>query len=161
MSILRKASPLLSWAGLLIASSAWIINTQLGEILPYLDCQQQARFSAMASFVGATVACVAGAVSWQSAGRANKSDPLATSAFAGSLSALSAAVFAFCALDAGDSVTGAERMRTIALTSLFVLISASAVLAHGSQSHGAEATWTFDPWIVGPLFVIGSLYAFG
>jgi hypothetical protein len=95
MSILRKASPLLSWAGLLIASSAWIINTQLGEILPYLDCQQQARFSAMASFVGATVACVAGAVSWQSAGRANKSDPLATSGFAGSLSALSAAVFAF------------------------------------------------------------------
>src|SRR3981189_42703 len=52
-------------------------------------------------------------------------------------------------------------MRTIALTSLFVLISASAVLAHGSQSHGAEATWTFDPWIVGPLFVIGLLYAFG
>src|SRR3977135_1452353 len=52
-------------------------------------------------------------------------------------------------------------MRTIAFASLLVLISASAVLAHGSQSHGAEAIWTFDPWIVGPLFVIGLLYAFG
>jgi cytochrome c oxidase assembly factor CtaG len=40
-------------------------------------------------------------------------------------------------------------------------LSASGALAHGSESNGAEVTWTFDPLIVGPLLVIGLLYAFG
>jgi hypothetical protein len=95
MSILRNCIAVLGWAGLLVGSLAWIINTQLGEILPYLDCQQQTRFSAMASFAAVIVAFLAGAVSWQSAGRADKSAPVATSAFAAALNALSAAVFVF------------------------------------------------------------------
>jgi putative membrane protein len=50
-------------------------------------------------------------------------------------------------------------MRTIALI-LFMLWNASA-LAHGTELHGAVATWTFDPWIVIPLLVLGLLYAAG
>jgi cytochrome c oxidase assembly factor CtaG len=50
-------------------------------------------------------------------------------------------------------------MRTVAFTS-FVL-SAGPALAHGNEPHGAVATWTFDPWIVTPLLVVGLLYAAG
>ena len=44
---------------------------------------------------------------------------------------------------------------------MLLLLSASPVLAHGTELHGAAATWTFDPWIVTPLAVIGLLYAVG
>jgi putative membrane protein len=52
-------------------------------------------------------------------------------------------------------------MRTIVLTSFLVLIFAKVALAHGTEAHRAEATWTFDPWIVVPLLTVGLLYAFG
>jgi len=52
-------------------------------------------------------------------------------------------------------------MRTIAFTLLLLLPRPSVALAHGSESHGAEATWTFDPWIVVPLLAIGLPYIFG
>jgi cytochrome c oxidase assembly factor CtaG len=42
-----------------------------------------------------------------------------------------------------------------------VLLSTSRVLAHGAGAPGDESGWTFDPWIVGPLAVLGVLYAFG
>ena len=64
MSLLRKFIAPLHWTGLLVASALWMINTQLGQILPYLDCQHQARYSAIVSFVGAALAGLAGAVSW-------------------------------------------------------------------------------------------------
>jgi putative membrane protein len=52
-------------------------------------------------------------------------------------------------------------MRTIALTALLTTAAAGAALAHGGEVHGTEATWTFDPWIVGPLLAIGMPYLFG
>jgi putative membrane protein len=52
-------------------------------------------------------------------------------------------------------------MRTIALSSLLLAISASPGLSHGSESHEAGAVWTFDPWIVAPLLTLGLLYAAG
>src|ERR1700712_4701900 len=67
--------------------------------------------------------------------------------------------FRVCLVASGHRRTGAERMRTIALI-LFMLSNASA-LAHGTEPHGAVATWTFDPWIVTPLLVLGLLYAAG
>jgi energy-converting hydrogenase Eha subunit A len=83
-------------AGLLIASSAWALNTQLGEILPYLDCQHQARFSATVSFVALLITCGAAAMSWRAGRRAQTAAPLtATSGFIGAMSALSALIFAF------------------------------------------------------------------
>src|ERR1700712_2562673 len=65
-----------------------------------------------------------------------------------------------CSVDARNSLTGAERMRKIAAI-LLLLLSASPVLAHGTELHGVAATWTFDPWIVTPLAAIGLLYAVG
>ena len=83
-------------AGLLIAPLAWAINTQLGEILPYLHCQHQARSSAIAAFSGMLLACLAAIVSWRSTSRAHMAAALtATSGFLGALSALSALIFAF------------------------------------------------------------------
>jgi putative membrane protein len=52
-------------------------------------------------------------------------------------------------------------MRTIVLTSFLVVIFATAALAHGMETHGPEATWTFDPWIVVPLLTVGLPYVFG
>jgi uncharacterized membrane protein YqjE len=83
-------------AGLAIASAAWAINMQLGEILPYLDCRHQARFSAFVSFAAMLFACAAAVISWRATIRAGRTGPLtATSGFVGALSALSALVFAF------------------------------------------------------------------
>jgi hypothetical protein len=112
MSVPKSFVTLLSWTGLLVASSAWIINTQLGQILPYLDCQQQARFSALASFASTIVACLAGAISWRSANPAKTSDPPPTLAFVGSMNALAALIFAFAIFMQGSAslvLSGCER----------------------------------------------------
>jgi putative membrane protein len=50
-------------------------------------------------------------------------------------------------------------MRTLAL--IFFVLSTPSARAHGTESHGSVATWTFDPWIVTPLLVLGLLYAAG
>jgi hypothetical protein len=89
----KKSVPVWVCAGLLIAPVAWAVSTQLGQLLPYLDCQHQARFSAIVSFAGALGACVAGAISWRSSDPAERPRPAV--AFFGSVSALSASVFAF------------------------------------------------------------------
>jgi hypothetical protein len=112
MSMLRKFITPLHWTGLLIASALWMINTQLGQILPYLDCQQQARYSATVSFVAAAIAGLAGAISWRSTGRAEMSEPRRTWLFVGSMSVLAALVFAFALLMqglAGLVLNGCER----------------------------------------------------
>ena len=83
-------------AGLALASAAWAINTQLGEILTYLDCRQHARYSALASLAGLLLAGVAAILSWQATRRAQHTEPFtATSGFIGAMSALSALVFTF------------------------------------------------------------------
>jgi hypothetical protein len=113
MSTNRKRLALEVCAGLSIAPAVWIINTQLGQILPYLDCRQQGRYSAIASFAGAAAACVAGAISWRAARHAPTSEPLPmTLSFVGSISALSASIFAFALLMQGAAsvvFTGCER----------------------------------------------------
>jgi hypothetical protein len=81
--------------GLLVASAVWIINTELGQLLPYIDCERDVRLSAAASFVGVVSACLAGAISWRAASRAKPFAHLATLELVGSVSALSALVFAF------------------------------------------------------------------
>jgi hypothetical protein len=95
MNMLRKTSPLLHWSGLLVASVLWMINTQLGQILPYLDCQHQARDSAVAACVAGGVSCLAGAISWRSIGHVDGREPPRTWRFVGSISMLAALVLAF------------------------------------------------------------------
>ena len=100
-------------AGLALATAAWAINTQLGEILPYLDCRQHARYSALASLAGLLFAFFAAIVSWRATGRARRTVPFtATSGFLGAMSALSAAVFMFAIFLQGIAslvLSGCER----------------------------------------------------
>jgi hypothetical protein len=85
----------MNWAGLLVAALAWAINTQLGQILPYLDCQREARFSAAASLIGAAAAVLASGVSWRSVGRPQRAAPDRTTNFVGLMSAMAGLVFGF------------------------------------------------------------------
>jgi hypothetical protein len=83
-------------AGLVIAPLAWAIAMQLGQILPWLDCQHQVRSSAITAFSGMLLAALAAIVSWRSIVRARTAAPLtATSVFLGGLSAVSALIFIF------------------------------------------------------------------
>jgi putative membrane protein len=66
-----------------------------------------------------------------------------------------------CAFDAGNGWIGAERMRTIGLILLVMLCSPNSGFAHELDPHANGAVWTFDPWIVVPLFVAAGLYAVG
>src|SRR4051812_1306180 len=95
MSMNTNLDALKACAGLSAAPAIWIINTQLGQILPYLDCQQQARYSAMGSFAGAVAAYVTGAISWRAARHTIMSEPAPMLNFIGSIGALSGLVFAF------------------------------------------------------------------
>ena len=51
-------------------------------------------------------------------------------------------------------------MRAIAIIA-FLLAPMSPVWAHGVESDGTAAKWTFDPWIVIPLLVLGLAYLGG
>jgi hypothetical protein len=86
---------------------------QLGQILPYIDCAQQFRYSAYISAAVVLLVLLAGYVSW----RWVRSPPRgfgsqSTLRFAGKMSALSALVFAFALIMqtiASMVLTGCER----------------------------------------------------
>ncbi len=113
MSVFRTRIRLTVWSGLWVSGLLWAANMQLGQILPYVDCAQQIRYSACASAIMAVLAVIAGYVSWQ----AGRSTPRgfgspSTIRFAGGLSALSALVFAFALIMqtmASVVLTGCER----------------------------------------------------
>jgi hypothetical protein len=113
MSIHKVGIKLSVLAGLLIAPAAWAINMQLGQILPYIDCRQQQRFSAIASFVALAAACFAGAISLGWVRHARYTAPLTNrSGFSASISALGALIFAFALLLQGIAplvLSGCER----------------------------------------------------
>jgi hypothetical protein len=113
MSIRKVGIKLSVLAGLLIAPAVWTINMQLSQILPYIDCRQQQRYSAIASFVALAAACFAAAVSWGWARHARYTAPLTNkSGFSASISALASLVFAFALLLQGIAslvLSGCER----------------------------------------------------
>jgi hypothetical protein len=94
MSARRSLIALSLCLGLLVASAVWAVNTELGQILPDLDCESQVRFSAIGSFAGVAAACLAGLISWRAASRTRTFGQRATLKFVGSVSALSAVVLA-------------------------------------------------------------------
>jgi hypothetical protein len=93
----KTVSNLLASTGLWLAPSAWAINMQLGQVLPYVECRRQLHLSVIASFAGATLAIIAAVVSWRSAHRpdAEISGPSETFTFIAMTSALSGLVFSF------------------------------------------------------------------
>lgn len=44
------------YGGLILAPLVWAINTQLGQILPYVDCSRRTHWSILTSFVAILLA---------------------------------------------------------------------------------------------------------
>ncbi|MBV9786334.1 MAG: hypothetical protein JO264_21240 [Acidisphaera sp.] len=101
----RSALP--ACAGLIAGPLAWAVNTQLGLILPDVDCSAWFRPSAPAALLLVAGALAAGYLSWRA--RADRPEALR---FIAVVSALSAFLFAFgLLLQAAASLllTGCER----------------------------------------------------
>jgi hypothetical protein len=77
--------------GLFVAPAVWALNTQLGQILPAIDCTSRTASIVVIAFASAGVAVAAAAVSARS--RAVKPSRVLT--FLALLSVLVALVFAF------------------------------------------------------------------
>ncbi|HEY3681354.1 MAG TPA: hypothetical protein VGL45_21785 [Bradyrhizobium sp.] len=78
----------------------WALNTQLGQVLPGIDCQRHLRFSAIASIGGMLLAGLAAGLSaWPIVRNVNTANRRTcggrTWDFVGRISALAALVFAF------------------------------------------------------------------
>lgn len=52
-------------------------------------------------------------------------------------------------------------MRPLIALAVLISQSASPALAHGSDLHESYWVWTLDPYITGPLAIVGALYAAG
>ena len=50
-------------AGMILGPALWAANTQLGQILPYIDCPGGLRLSAITSFMAALLSLVGGFIS--------------------------------------------------------------------------------------------------
>jgi hypothetical protein len=103
------------YAGLAIGPLVWAINTQLGQILPYLECKVRLPLLAGTSIALAFSALAAGYLSWRCDHEGfdlKPSDEADTASFVASLSALTGVLFAFpLFLQAVSSLvlTGCER----------------------------------------------------
>ncbi|MCA1439504.1 hypothetical protein I6F07_04565 [Ensifer sp. IC4062] len=82
------------YAGLLFAPGAWAINTQLGQILPYIDCGAGASWSTVASFGAVALALLGTAASHARIGPGESRANL----FVVKLSVLAGLAFAFAIL---------------------------------------------------------------
>jgi hypothetical protein len=115
MKRLAVRQTVLRCAGLTIGPAAWAINTQLGQILPYLECSSRLPLLAGTSIALALLSLAAGYLSW----RCDPGDPdglpahvANTASFIATLSALAGAFFAFALLLQALSslvLTGCER----------------------------------------------------
>jgi hypothetical protein len=110
MTRTRLPPTLLRCAGLVLGPAAWALNMQLGQMLPYPECQLHLPLLAMSSWVLAGVAAGAAYVSWH--GVADPRPAPEPQAFVRMQSALAGALFAFTLLLQGFSsvmLTGCER----------------------------------------------------
>jgi putative membrane protein len=69
--------------------------------------------------------------------------------------------FLLRASHAGCGLIGRQWMRTVVVAIAAWSLSASRLLAHGTETRGDDPSWTFDPWIVVPILLLGLLYALG
>ena len=88
---------LLAWLGLIVGAVAWSINTQWGQIAPYVDCTGRLPSAALASFASAGVALFGSISSWRSQSFVQypDNDSATIWRFIGWVSALAALLFAF------------------------------------------------------------------
>ncbi len=107
-------SRILPCAGLVLPPALWAVNTELGQILPYVECDAPLKYAALTSLPAALLSLGAGLLSWRVTVR-NRSDATpypASYGFVGLLSGLMGATIAFALLLQGLSslvLTGCER----------------------------------------------------
>jgi hypothetical protein len=102
--------------GLLVPPLLWAINTQLGQILPYVECTAHFALTGVLSFAGAILSLAAGYWAWRAA-TPHRSPAFGTGfpisiGFIGALSGLNGLVLAYAlALQGASSLvlTGCER----------------------------------------------------
>ena len=82
-----------AFAGAISGPALWALNTQLAQILPYLDCATRHHTLAIAAWTSACLALLAGWASWLSARTLSSGDE-APRRFVGQLSTLMGVVFA-------------------------------------------------------------------
>ncbi|MBO1075507.1 hypothetical protein [Roseomonas marmotae] len=102
----RLPRRLLPWAGFLPGPVAWLVNTQLGQILPYAECGGGFRASILVSFLGAGLSLLGAFLSWRGA------QPPGASRFVGGVGACFGLVIAFALLLQGAAamvLSGCER----------------------------------------------------
>ena len=97
------------YAGFIIGPLAWAINTQLGQILTYPECDTRLPLLAASSWTLALLSAAAAYTSWSDAAHRRQPD---TRPFSRMLSVLTGALFAFALLLQGFSsvvLNGCER----------------------------------------------------
>jgi hypothetical protein len=84
-------------AGFIAGPLLWGVNTQLGQILPYVECGGSFRFSAAISIAATILAALSGVLSWRAVHSAWDTDEKRSPAlrFIGSLSGLAGWLFAY------------------------------------------------------------------
>ena len=101
---------LLPWAGLVLGPGIWALNLELGQILPYPECDGGFRTSILVSFLGTGLSVLGAFVSYRASSlRSAHGGP---NGFWGSVGALLGLIFAFAMLLQGAStlvLTGCER----------------------------------------------------
>lgn len=90
-SMLKGALPL---TGLVVAPLAWVTAMQVSQILPYVDCANRSRSTAIAVACGIVVALVAAWLSWWRGGGFSINDGQSR-LFFGSVAGLSALVLSY------------------------------------------------------------------
>ena len=55
----------LASSGIVLGPAAWAINTELGQILPYIECKGGLRVSAITSIVGVLLSLAGSFASWR------------------------------------------------------------------------------------------------
>jgi hypothetical protein len=99
----------LACAGLILAPAVWAMNTELGQLLPYVECGRGLRLSAIVSWLCILATCLSGRVSWRAACHPTHG---AAFRFVAIMSASLTGLFAFALLlqaIAGMVLTGCER----------------------------------------------------
>ena len=104
--------------GIVVPPMLWAINTQAGQVLPYVECSASLKYAALLSFVLALGSVLCGYLSWRAL-RQNRSDAdfgvssyPSSFVFISSMSVLMTAIFAFTILLQGASsllLSGCER----------------------------------------------------
>jgi hypothetical protein len=103
----RRFAP---YAGMAVGTFAWLLNTQLGQILPYLQCETRLPLLAGVSLTLALLSLGAAGFSWR--GGAAPIAKRSGARFTTELSGLVGALFAFAVILQGASslvLTGCER----------------------------------------------------